>query len=400
MSAWTFVWAALSENMPDPDSPARGSKNESVLSAELQERSKELSFLHHVTRLIHMRGEPRDILRAALELLPSAMQHPELACARLSLGALEIATRGYESSHLNLRAEIDADASSVGFVEVCYAAAPSAAPQPSFLDEERMLLVSFAQLLKGFFERTRACQRLIQVEAAEQSAVSENRAKDQFLSNVSHELRSSLHVMLGWIQLLREGSPSPDVTARGLEILQRNVSLQAKLIEDLMDLSRIISGKLELECRRIDLAELIGFAVDAIRPAANAKQLQLSAKLEPVGHVKADQQRLQQVVYNLLGNAVKFTPAGGRVDVELTRRGVLARILVEDTGVGIDSGLLPHVFERFRQADSARKGRTSGLGLGLPIARHLVELHHGTIVARRRQPEPGTTFEITLPLEA
>jgi signal transduction histidine kinase len=400
MSAWTFVEAALSGDMPDPDNPQHGSRSEPVLSAELQERSKELSFLHHVTRLIHMRGEPRDILRAALELLPSAMQHPELACARLSLGTLEISTRGYASSNLNLLAEFDADGSSIGFVEVCYAPASGAASQPCFLAEERLLLVSFAQLLKGFFERTRACQRLLQVEAAEQSALSENRAKDQFLSNVSHELRSSLHVMLGWIQLLREGSASPDVTARGLEILQRNVSLQAKLIEDLMDLSRIISGKLELECRRLDLAELIGFAVDAIRPAADAKQLQLSAELEPVGHVIADQQRLQQVVYNLLGNAVKFTPAGGRVHVGLTRQGSMARILVQDTGVGIDSALLPHVFERFRQAESAQKGRTSGLGLGLPIARHLVELHHGAIVARSRQPEPGTTFEITLPLEA
>jgi signal transduction histidine kinase len=398
MPAWPFVWAALSGDMPDSDDPRNGSGSE--LSVELQERRKELSFLHHVTRLIHMRGEPRDILRAALELLPSAMQHPERACARLSLGAIEIFTRGYASSDLNLRAEFDADASNIGFVEVCYAPAPSPASQPSFLDEERMLLVSFAQLLKGFFERTRACQRLIQVEAAEQSAVSENRAKDQFLGNVSHELRSSLHVMLGWIQLLREGSPSPDVTARGLEILQRNVSLQAKLIEDLMDLSRIISGKLELECRRIDLAELIGFAVDAIRPAADAKQLQVSAELEPVGHVFGDQQRLQQVVYNLLGNAIKFTPAGGRVYVGLIRQGSLARIVVQDTGIGIDSALLPHVFERFSQAEGAKKGRTSGLGLGLPIARHLVELHHGTIVARSGRPEPGTTFEITLPLEA
>jgi signal transduction histidine kinase len=325
MPAWTFVWAALSGDMPDSDDPRYGSESE--LSVELQERHKELSFLHHVTRLIHMRGEPRDILRAALELLPSAMQHPERACARLSLGAIEISTRGYASSDLNL-------------------------------------------------------------------------AKDQFPSNVSHELRSSLHVMLGWIQLLREGSLSPDVTARGLEILQRNVSLQAKLIEDLMDLSRIISGKLELECRRIDLAELIGFAVDAIRPAADAKQLQVSAELEPVGHVFGDQQRLQQVVYNLLGNAIKFTPAGGRVYVGLIRQGSMARIVVQDTGIGIDSALLPHVFERFSQAEGAKKGRTSGLGLGLPIARHLVELHHGTIVARSGRPEPGTTFEITLPLEA
>jgi signal transduction histidine kinase len=385
--------------MPDSDTTQHVRDSELALSAELQERNKELSFLHHATRLINMQGEPRDILRAVLELLPSAMRYPELACARLSRGPLEIFTRGYASSDLNLRADFDVGARGNGFVEVCYASAPSTAPLPIFLAEERLLLVSFAQLLKSYFERAQACERLMQVEAAEQSALSESRAKDQFLSNVSHELRSSLHVMLGWIQVLREGSTSANITARGLEILERNVILQAKLIEDLMDLSRIISGKIEIDCRRVDLAELIGFAVDATRPAANAKQLQLSAELEPVGHVLGDPQRLQQVVYNLLGNAVKFTPVGGRIHVGLTRQGSQARVLVEDTGVGIDSALLPHVFERFRQADGAKKDRSSGLGLGLPIARHLVELHHGTILVRSRRPEPGTTFEISLPLE-
>jgi signal transduction histidine kinase len=388
--------------MPDPDGRQHGGTSELDLHTELQERTKELCFLHHATRLINMQGEPRDILRAVLELLPSAMCYPERAGARLSLGPLEISTRGYEESEHCLRAEFDVDATSSGRVEVCYASDQSSTT-PAFLDEERALLVSLAQLLTGYFKLNRAetaYERLTRAEAAEQSALLENRAKDQFLSVVSHELRSSLHVMLGWIQVLREGATPSETRARGFEILERNVTLQAKLIEDLMDLSRIITGKLELDCRRVDLAELVGFAVDAKRPAADAKQLHLSAELEPVGHVIGDVQRLQQVVYNLLGNAVKFTPAGGRIHVGLSRQGSRARLVVQDTGIGIDSELLPHVFERFRQAEGGKKDRSSGLGLGLPIARHLVERHQGTIIARSHRPEPGTTFEITLPLEA
>jgi signal transduction histidine kinase len=376
------------------DDPTPAS-NEPDLRAELQERNKELSFLHHASLLINMRGEPRDILRAALELLPSAMKHPELASARLSLGQLQMSTSEHDGMGPSIRAEFDVE-SSTGRVEVCYASAPTAAAAPEFLEEERSLLNSFAQLLKGYFERARAYERLVQVKAAEQSARSESRAKDEFLSTVSHELRSSLHVMLGWVRVLQEGTAD---SARGLQILERNVLLQAKLIEDLMDLSRIISGKLELDRHPLDLAELVEFAVDAARPAADTKQLQLTAEVERVGRVSGDQQRLQQVVYNLLGNAVKFTPAGGRVHVELARQGSRARLLVQDSGVGIDSALLPHVFERFRQASGATKARNGGLGLGLPIAKHLVELHDGTISVRTHGTEPGTTFEISLPLE-
>jgi len=386
--------------MVDPDELEQQEGSLSTLRANLRERNKELRFLHHATSLLNMRGEPRDILRAVLELLPSAMNYPELAVARLSLGPLEIATRDYEASDLNLRVKFDADSDGAGFVEVCYAPPSSPTPQPVFLADERALLASLARLLEGYFERVRASERLNQLEAVGQSALSENRAKDQFLSTVSHELRSSLHVMLGWIRILREGSTSPDMTARGLEILERNVTLQAKLIEDLMDLSRIISGKLNVDRSRVNLAELVGFAVDATRPAADAKQLELLAEIEPVGHVLGDQQRLQQVVYNLLGNAVKFTPAKGRIRVEVSREGSQARILVQDTGVGIDSTLLPHIFERFRQAEGAKRGRMSGLGLGLPIARHLIELHQGAISVHSRHPEPGTTFEVRLPLES
>lgn len=387
----------------ETDHRQTGNPSDPALRAALQERNKELSFLHHATRLLDMNGEPRDILRAVLELLPVAFQHPELAGARLEVGALQITTGGEdggEGAAFTLRAELDVPAERSGFIEVWYTQPPTT--EPVFLEEERSLLTSAAQLVKGYLERNQAdavYQRLLQAEAGQEEALSQNKAKDQFLSTVSHELRSSLHVMLGWIQVLRQGA-APDVLNRGLQILERNVTLQAKLIEDLMDLSRIVSGKLELDRRNLDLTELIGFAVDATRPAAEAKQVELRAELEVVGDVLGDQQRLQQVIYNVLGNAVKFTPAGGRIRVALRRTGERASIVVADSGPGIDEQLLPHVFERFRQADSAKKGRGSGLGLGLPIARHLVELHGGTIAARSHPPEPGTTFEIVLPLQA
>ena len=368
------------------------------MRTELRERNKELRFLHHATRRINMRGEPRDILRAVLELLPDAMCYSDLAGARLCLGPLEIFTRGYEPSELSLRAEFNVDGEGSGLVEVCYLQAPPSSPV--FYEEEQALLDSFAQLVKGYFELGRAAkahQRLMQTESENQLAKSKTRAQDQFLSTVSHELRSSLHVMLGWVQLLRQGTQDKDVTARGLQILERNVTLQAKLVEDLLDLSRIMSGKLQLDPGSLDLTELVGFAVDATRPSAAAKQLRLSSKLERVGQVLGDEQRLQQVVYNLLGNAVKFTPPGGEIHVGLSAEGSTARLIVKDTGIGIDSKLLPHIFEHFRQADTAKPSRHSGLGLGLAITRHLVELHHGSIAVHSHQPEPGTTFELRLP---
>jgi two-component system CheB/CheR fusion protein len=253
--------------------------------------------------------------------------------------------------------------------------------------------------LKSYFERVSAQvigSRLAEAQAAERAARAADRAKDDFMGNVAHELRATLHVMRGWIQILKQGPNDQQVASRGLAILERNVLLQAKLIEDLLDLSRITSGKLELDLRSLDLAELVGYAVDATRPAAAAKSLELKSDLQPVGEVLGDQQRLQQVVYNVLGNAVKFTPAGGSIQVRLRNLGSHAEISVEDSGLGIEPELLPHVFDRLRQGSSP--ARRSGLGLGLAIARHLVERHHGTISAASDGPGLGTTFRILLPL--
>lgn len=220
--------------MPDPDG-LQGPESLPTLRSELRERSKELGYLHQATRLIHTRGEPQDTLRAVLELLPSAMCYPELAGARLRLGALELRTQGYQQSELSLRAEFAVAGQGNGFVEVCYASAPPSGP--TFLEEEQSLLGSLAELLRGHFELLRAetdYQRLTQAEAKRQSALSDHRARDQYLSGVSQELRSSLEVMLGWIQVLKQGTRDPALTSRGLEILERNVTLQAKLAEELV----------------------------------------------------------------------------------------------------------------------------------------------------------------------
>lgn len=371
------------------------------LQARLRERIKELDFLHHAASLLNMRGEPRDIVAAVLRLLPDACQYPEIATARVAFEDIELETSGYESTPWCMRAEFEValDRPRQGFVEVCYRRAPAHADEP-FLAEERALLGSCAALLRSYFERIKAeaiASKVAEAEAAERAERAINRAKDDFFGNVAHELRSSLHVMRGWIQILQQGPKDSDMAARGFAILDRNVSLQAKLVEDLLDLSRMVSGKLKLDLHWLDLKELVGYAVDAARPAAEAKPLELKSDLQAVGRVLADQQRLQQVVYNVIGNAVKFTPAGGQIVVTLRKLGSHAELSVKDSGPGIDPELLPHVFERFRQAGVAA-GSRGGLGLGLAIAQHLVERHHGTITAASDGPGTGATFRILLPL--
>jgi signal transduction histidine kinase len=229
--------------MADPDG-LQGPESLPTLRSELRERSKELGFLHHATRLLHTRGEPLDTLRSVLELLPSAMCYPELAGARLCLGPLEVRTQVYEQSKLSLRAEFAVSGQGSGFVEVCYVAEPPSGPV--FLEEEQSLLGSLAELLRGHFELMRAetdYQRLLQADAEQQSALADSRGKDQLLTSVAHELRSSLDEMLGWIQVLKQGARDPELSARGLDMLERNVTRQAKLVDQLLDPSRSAAGK-------------------------------------------------------------------------------------------------------------------------------------------------------------
>ena len=224
-------------------------------------------------------------------------------------------------------------------------------------------------------------------------------APAEFLATLSHELRSPLNVMLGWTQMLRSGQVSAERAARGFEILDRSVRLQAQLIEDLLDVSRIIAGKLRIEKRRVDLGAIVDAAVDAARPAARVKKVTLTAQIEPSLFMEADPQRLQQVVSNLLTNALKFTPENGSIDVRVERVEDSAEVVVRDSGIGIAADLLPRIFDRFQQGDSSTTRSHGGLGLGLAIVKHLVEQHGGQIAAAARRGQ-GSTFTMTLPLLA
>ena len=228
-----------------------------------------------------------------------------------------------------------------------------------------------------------------------------NRAKDEFLATLSHELRTPLTAILGWARLLRGGN-LPEGTAGGaLETIERNAKAQAQLIDELLDVSRIVTGKLRLDTRPVEFGRVIEAAVESVRPAARAKKIRLEVELEPLGGLfLGDAGRLQQVAWNLLSNAVKFTPEGGRVGVLLRRAGPDAEVRVEDTGQGIGADFLPHVFDRFRQADGSTTRSHGGLGLGLAIARHLVELHGGRISADSEGEGRGSSFTIRLPLAA
>jgi PAS domain S-box-containing protein len=228
-----------------------------------------------------------------------------------------------------------------------------------------------------------------------------NHAKDEFLATLSHELRTPLTAVMGWVRMLRTGPLDGPTTARALETIERNSRLQAQLIEDLLDVSRIITGKLRLERRPVDLAPVIEAALDAVRGASEAKGIALTTTLDrTAGLVAGDPDRLQQVVWNLLSNAIKFTPRGGRVDVRLERTDSHVQIAVTDTGRGIPAAFLPFVFERFRQVDSTSTRAHGGLGLGLAIVRHLVEVHGGTVRARSDGEGRGSTFVVALPLMA
>ena len=235
-------------------------------------------------------------------------------------------------------------------------------------------------------------------KAARLDAESANRAKDEFFAIVSHELRTPLNAILGWVNILMSDHVRDEaLTARGLEVISRNARLQKGIIGDLLDVSRIIAGKLPLDIHEIDLQPIIQAAISAIQPSAEAKGIHIEQRLDPIDRVRGDSTRLQQVVWNLLSNAIKFTPVAGKVKVRLEQIGFSARITVTDTGEGIAPEFLPHIFDRFRQADSSSTRRYGGLGLGLAIVRHLAELHGGTVEAFSGGLNQGATFSVTVP---
>jgi signal transduction histidine kinase/ActR/RegA family two-component response regulator len=280
---------------------------------------------------------------------------------------------------------------------------------PGGRDEVGVLVATFNEMLAGL-QRRDAELRRVQAELERRveertgllrDAEDANRMKDQFLATLSHELRTPLNAIVGWTALLMQGNLAPDAAARAVAVIDRNARAQTKLIEDVLDVSRIVSGKLRLNVRALDLVAVVRAAAESVNHAANAKRIRMKLLLEAgTGNVSGDPDRLQQVVWNLLSNAIKFTPAGGTVTVRVEETESSVMLTVHDDGTGIPAEFLPHVFERFRQADASTTRAQGGLGLGLSIVRHLVELHGGTVRAESEGPGRGSTFTVALPFIA
>jgi PAS domain S-box-containing protein len=244
-------------------------------------------------------------------------------------------------------------------------------------------------------ERLLASERKARDEAERQS-----RLKDDFLATLSHELRTPMNIVLGWLQILTRGGPVRDLQSV-LEVILQNARLQAKLIDDLLDMNRLVSGSMQLDVAPVDVGAALLATLQGLKPAAEAKNIQLIAAVpSPRIEIPADLRRLQQVLWNLLHNAIKFTPSGGRVELSVTRLETEVKVTVRDNGRGISTTFLPHVFERFRQENSSYAREHSGLGLGLSIAKHLVEAHGGTIEADSGGDNQGSTFTVRLPAAA
>jgi PAS domain S-box-containing protein len=259
----------------------------------------------------------------------------------------------------------------------------------------RGVTMNITAAVQAEIERAELLERESQ---AREDAEEASRLKEEFLATVSHELRTPLNAVVGWSRLVRSGQLDKDGTTHALEVIERNASAQRQIIEDLLDVSRIITGKLRINTQRVDLLLVIHAAIDAVRPAAEAKEIDLRTHFEaPDTIVRADVERLQQILWNLLANAVKFTPQRGTVDLYLRQHGSLAEITIEDSGPGIPAEFLPRIFDRFSQADGSSTRKHGGLGLGLAIVRHLVELHGGTVSAGNKDKNGGAVLTVALP---
>src|SRR5215813_9959394 len=266
-------------------------------------------------------------------------------------------------------------------------------------EKERSLVSEMAARIEAEDAQRLSAKLLLREERARAEAEAANRLKDEFLATVSHELRTPLNSILGWAQLLQSGSLDDSSSSRALTTIERNTKTLAQIIDDLLDVSRIITGKLRLNVRPVELATVVESVLETLRPASDAKSINLDVSLRPgVGRVSGDAGRLQQIVWNLLSNAIKFTPSGGQVTVRLERVASWASVTVTDTGEGIRPAFLPFVFDRFSQADSTFTRPHGGLGLGLAIVRHLVELHGGSVGAESQGQGLGATFTASFPL--
>jgi PAS domain S-box-containing protein len=266
-------------------------------------------------------------------------------------------------------------------------------------------VIGASKLIQDITARNRLERERQQLLAREQilrtQAEAAGRVKDEFLATVSHELRTPLSAILGWATMLNKGKVEPAIASRGIESIERNAKAQAQLIEDLLDVSRIISGKVRLDIKPVLLTSIIDEALDAVRPAADAKSIRLNVSIDPdANQLRADPARLQQIIWNLVANSIKFTGSRGDVSVDAGRNASMVEICVSDTGEGINPKFLPYVFDRFQQADSSMTRKHGGLGLGLAITRHLVEMHGGTIEAQSEGEGHGATFTVKLPVPA
>jgi PAS domain S-box-containing protein len=324
--------------------------------------------------------------------------YPELATRRLDdyftdalEGQVRVLSQRLHGYLLPMKAEID----NRGFNRMQQSA--RIAP---LLEEDRV--IGTITVITDVTERVAREDALVRALTNEKSvraaAEAANRAKDEFLATVSHELRTPLNAISGWVQILRTGKVDDDSSAHALEAIERSAKAQAKLIEDILDASRIITGKLRLDVRPVDLSSIVETAVDTVRPTADAKTIKVETVINSAGLVSGDPNRLQQVIWNLLFNAIKFTPTSGRVTIQLDSDNDEVVVSVKDTGQGISAEFLPHVFDRFRQADNTTARRHGGLGLGLAIVRNLVESHGGTVQAQSEGEGRGATFSVRLPV--
>jgi PAS domain S-box-containing protein len=264
-------------------------------------------------------------------------------------------------------------------------------------------IIGASKIARDITDRKKAELRLQEAlqaaEAARTQAERASRLKDEFLATVSHELRTPLTSMLGWVRMLRQGRLSETAAKNAIEVIDRNARSQAQLIEDLLDISRIVSGKMHFDIKPLELSPVVNAAVESLRPAADAKNISVRLIIDPsAGIVAGDYERLQQVVWNLLSNAVKFTPRGGHIEIQLLRDESNVQIIVTDNGKGIKPEFLPHAFDRFTQADSSTTRSFGGLGMGLAIVKSIIEMHGGTVEAFSKGEGTGATFKVSLPI--
>ena len=370
------------------------------LKWELTERRKELLLLHRVTRVLQQDGDIERVLDEFVRQIPAGWQFPELAAARITAGRIDIMTPSFHVTPWMQQATFQSLPGERGVLQVAYAAATRCGAGEAFLPEERNLIESVAALLSSYFDRIHRIEErveLARVHASQLQAEAANRAKDVFLAMVSHELRRPLTAILGWARMLRQGQ-STDL-AHGLEVIERSGNIQRRLIEELLDVSQIETGDITIGSGVVDLNDVVKDVADAATPSIITRNIEMTSSTS-AGRtpVVGDEMRLQQIFGNLVANAIKFSSDGGRVTLSLTRTESAAEFEVADSGIGMDAYELARIFEPFWQADGSLPASREGLGLGLSIARRLVQLHGGTIEAHSRGPGKGSRMLVRLPL--